>query len=117
MRRGHGWTSAEQQWSGKATVEDNEVEAAVFDCLKGFDKCVPALQSRPTTDSHNQSHPPIYETFVRTSSSQWAIGRRTEDGVSGPTDVFVVLPPKGKDGSLVDAGDQLRKLERVYRDV
>ncbi|KAL8292280.1 hypothetical protein RQP46_001746 [Phenoliferia psychrophenolica] len=39
LRRGHGWTASEEQhWSGKATVEENEVEAAVFDCIKGFER-------------------------------------------------------------------------------
>ena len=57
----------------------------------------------------------ILETLIRTSSSQWAIGHRTAET---KTDVFVVLPPKfGKDGSLVDAADELRKLERAYRGV
>jgi hypothetical protein len=31
------------------------------------------------------------------------------------TDVFVVLPAKiGKEGSLVDAGEELRKFDRAY---
>ncbi|KAM0748984.1 hypothetical protein T439DRAFT_358121 [Meredithblackwellia eburnea MCA 4105] len=112
LRSGNGWATTEEQWSGKATVEENEVTMALFECYKGL-----------------SSHPPIHETLVRTSSSQWAIGKRSDD-VASPskstfsssqgsmTDVYVVLPAKvGKDGSLIDASDELRKLERAYKGV
>lgn len=66
----------------------------------------------------HDSKPPILESFIRLSSSQWVICRR-EDDTAGPTmnksDVYVVLPAKfGKEGSLVDAAEELRRYDRAY---
>lgn len=57
------------------------------------------------------------------SSSQWVVGRRSEElaglAAASPattlTDVFVILPAKvGRDGSLVDAAEELRRFDRVF---
>lgn len=63
------------------------------------------------------SDPPILETFIRSSTSQWIIARRSDSTTSlstaiSATDIYAVLPSKVS--SLVDAGDELRKLERTY---
>lgn len=71
------------------------------------------------------SDPPIIESFVRLSSSQWVISRRAEDAnasaastgtqVSNASDVYIVLPAKvGKEGSLVDAAEELRRFDRAF---
>ncbi|KAI5475330.1 hypothetical protein MNV49_001599 [Pseudohyphozyma bogoriensis] len=106
LTRTHGWPSDEEHWSGKPAGDDEEVAATLFDCIRGL-----------------ETYPPILETFVRVSSSQWIVSRRSPDAVVSPftstavspTDFFAVLPGKvGKDGSLIDAGEELRKLERAY---
>ncbi|GAA5858892.1 hypothetical protein JCM1840_006605 [Sporobolomyces johnsonii] len=87
--------------------------------------------------------PPILESLTRLSTSHWVLHRRTLDPVLSPspspspisvspsppaagagkksppgtTDVFAVLPPKnakGRDASLIDAADELRRLERAF---
>ncbi|GAA5915974.1 hypothetical protein JCM5296_000500 [Sporobolomyces johnsonii] len=91
-------------------------------------------------DSFRSLHaaPPILESLTRLSTSQWVLHRRTLDPVLSPspisvspsppatngkkstpgtTDVFAVLPPKnskGRDASLIDAADELRRLERAF---
>ncbi|ORY74096.1 hypothetical protein BCR35DRAFT_353984 [Leucosporidium creatinivorum] len=99
------WSAKEESWSGKSSQEENEVNAALFDSVRGY-----------------ASDPPILESLVRLSSSQWLISRRSEElprtiasAATTLTDIFVVLPAKvGKEGSLVDAGEELRKFDRAY---
>lgn len=129
MSTAHHWPSPDAKWSGQAGAEvENEVDAALYECLRG---CARYSHSGP--DSVHQiflltnlpcfvcaSEPPILESFVRLSSSQWVIGRRDDDHASASpltdrTDIFVVLPAKvGKEGSLVDAAEELRRFDRAY---
>ncbi|GAA6032183.1 hypothetical protein JCM8097_007112 [Rhodosporidiobolus ruineniae] len=81
-----------------------------------------------------KSSPAILESLTRLSTSQWAVHRRNLDPSSpfsnsahsssspsppatDPTDVYAVLPAKnakGKEASLLDAAEELRKVGRAY---
>ncbi|GAA5931379.1 hypothetical protein JCM1841_002797 [Sporobolomyces salmonicolor] len=99
-----------------------ESSAALLDCFRSL-----------------HAAPPILESLTRLSTSHWVLHRRTLDPIlspsptSGPpsptaaaadaksppgtTDVFAVLPPKnskGRDASLIDAAEELRRLERAF---
>ncbi|KAM0786336.1 hypothetical protein ACM66B_001809 [Microbotryomycetes sp. NB124-2] len=106
------WPTNEHSWSGKADDGDEaEITLALLDANKRL----------------NESSAGAVETFARLDSSQWVLSRRTEEsgllgsavGRAGPVattnDVFIVLPSKlnGKDGSLVDAAEELRKLDQA----
>lgn len=107
LTRSHGWPSNDEVWAAQTSVESSDAAATLFDCLRG---------------SENSSSPAL-ETFVRINTSEWVVSRRSLDSVVspmtstsvGPTDVYAVLPATvGKEGSLVDAGEEMRKLDRAY---
>ncbi|BGP17795.1 hypothetical protein JCM10213v2_005837 [Rhodosporidiobolus nylandii] len=74
--------------------------------------------------------PPILESVTRLASSQWAVHRRSFDSSSpfssssapsstatNSTDVYAILPArtgKGKEASLLDAAEELRRVSRAY---
>ncbi|BGO95475.1 hypothetical protein NBRC10512_007730 [Rhodotorula toruloides] len=73
------------------------------------------------------AHPRALESVTRLSSSRWSLHRRfsvplAPNAETGPsavdtTDIFAILPSKaanGKDLSLIDAADELRRIERAY---
>ncbi|BGP01483.1 hypothetical protein NBRC10513v2_005125 [Rhodotorula toruloides] len=74
------------------------------------------------------AHPRVLESFTRLSSARWSLHRRfstplAPNAETGPsavdtTDVFAILPSKcaanGKDFSLIDAAEELRRIERAY---
>ncbi|GAA5852439.1 hypothetical protein JCM8547_006784 [Rhodosporidiobolus lusitaniae] len=78
-----------------------------------------------------KSAPLILESLTRLSSSSWVVHRRaldstspfssshsfTSTATSHPTDVYAVLPAKtsrGKDASLLEAAEELRRVARAY---
>lgn len=34
----HAWPAKEESWSGKSSQEENEVNAALFDCVRGYSR-------------------------------------------------------------------------------
>ncbi|BGP33489.1 hypothetical protein JCM10296v2_005293 [Rhodotorula toruloides] len=73
------------------------------------------------------AHPRVLESVTRLSCARWSLHRRFSTPLApsaqiGPsavdtTDVFATLPSKaanGKDLSLIDAADELRRIERAY---
>ncbi|SCV70503.1 BQ2448_1897 [Microbotryum intermedium] len=95
------WPTPEDSWSGKAAIEDYDVEEGLFDCVRGV-----------------VQEPMVIESCVRLASSQWIVNRRIEDVTSMTVmDVYAVLPANvrtGSDGSLVAASEELRRLERSF---
>ncbi|GAA5904149.1 hypothetical protein JCM6882_003960 [Rhodosporidiobolus microsporus] len=100
-----------------ATAEEVEASAALIESYRGV-----------------EGSPPILESLTRLSTSQWVVHRRAVDpsvpfssstssstspstATTHPTDVYAVLPAKttrGKDASLLDAAEELRKVARAY---
>ncbi|BGP25924.1 proteophosphoglycan 5 [Rhodotorula toruloides] len=73
------------------------------------------------------SHPRVLESVSRLSSTRWSLHRRFSTTLAldakiglpaiDTTDVFAILPSRGangKDLSLIDAADELRRIERAY---
>ncbi|KAK4050271.1 hypothetical protein OIV83_003592 [Microbotryomycetes sp. JL201] len=113
------WPMNEHSWSGKADDDEADILSALVDANQRLNR-----------------FPESVESFIRLgSSSHWVVARRTDDnpttsksGVcaaqesgsavtqTSKTVVFVVLPAKfGKDGSLVDAAEELRRLDMAYQ--
>ncbi|GJN90360.1 hypothetical protein Rhopal_003371-T1 [Rhodotorula paludigena] len=81
-------------------------------------------------DSYRSLHssPAVLESLTRLSTTPWVLHRRSEDpsfpspssaaASPSPTDAYAVLAgrnSKGKEASLVDAADEIKKLLAVYR--
>ncbi|GAA5998537.1 uncharacterized protein JCM10292_002766 [Rhodotorula paludigena] len=81
-------------------------------------------------DSYRSLHssPAVLESLTRLSTTPWVLHRRSDDpsfpslssaaASSSPTDAYAVLAgrnSKGKEASLVDAADEIKKLLAVYR--
>ncbi|KAG0149072.1 hypothetical protein CROQUDRAFT_59882 [Cronartium quercuum f. sp. fusiforme G11] len=98
------WLSKNELWSGKQT---NEKEAEI--CL-GILEC---LKDQPTEIF------PIKETFIRTETGQWIINKKIpKNNISSSTteiDAILVLPTGS--GTLIEADNEMRKLERVSEQV
>ncbi|GAA5981391.1 hypothetical protein JCM11641_005304 [Rhodosporidiobolus odoratus] len=100
--------------SGSAAGEESESSLALLDSYRSL-----------------HTNPPLLESLTRLSTSQWVVHRRSLDPTSpfrtsyssltttaaSPMDVFAVLPArtrKGKEASLLDAAEELRRVGRAY---
>ncbi|GAA5832422.1 hypothetical protein JCM11251_006449 [Rhodosporidiobolus azoricus] len=114
----HGiMTSSQGAPTETTAAEEAEASAALLEAYRGVDSSSPTLES-----------------LTRLSTSQWVVHRRSLDpsspfspssslssvspvAATHPTDVYAILPAKttrGKDASLLDAADELRKVARAY---
>lgn len=99
----HGFppASAEGHWSGKASASADELDAtaALFEAFR-----------------QSAGQLGVVESFVRLGSGQWVIREEGEvEGDGEAREVYVALPGKvGKEGSLVDAAEELRRVKRGY---
>lgn len=91
----NNWPTGNDAWSGRNSIEAQEVEGTLFDCYRSL-----------------QSEPKILETFIRLNSKHWIFASRHSEAISSERkDVYAVLPSKiGKEGSFIDASEEIRKL-------
>ena len=109
-----------EDWSGKENDEETEINAALVAAVTGMRSLVRRLSNLVRTSSLSHRAPHIIESCVRTNSSHWVLSRKLDDLAhttpSISTEVYLVLPPKiGKEGSIIDAEEEMRALERRLR--
>jgi hypothetical protein len=114
-----------------ATADEAEASLALLESFRALKSSVflPLLIPSLVTNEHGlHSSPSTLESLTRLSTSQWVVHRRNVDSSSPfhssapsatthPMDIYGVLPAKtsrGKDASLLDAAEELRKVGRAY---
>ncbi|KAG0656088.1 hypothetical protein C6P46_000456 [Rhodotorula mucilaginosa] len=110
-------TSSRDAAAGTHSAHGNAAAAA--------DEADEAESAAALLDSYRSLHssPPILESITRLSSARWALHRQhttSPPSVSLPRrtrEVYAIVPSRnarGRELSLVDAADELRRIERAY---
>ncbi|KAK4051977.1 hypothetical protein OIO90_004507 [Microbotryomycetes sp. JL221] len=126
---GH-WPLQIESWSGKEDSDEQDVTQVLIESNKRINDEPRVLEtfvrlgnsqwilSRRTEDVVDFDEPrSVTNAELDKDMSQVGVRMNQQATVkTSVTDVFVVLPPKvGKDGSLVDAAEELRKFDQAYQ--
>jgi hypothetical protein len=118
----HLWPAKDELVSGgKQHTAEADIMATVWSARQRFHSSVSLSLPLLCPGSMRLTCSPVYsklaalETFVRTGSSRWVVAQRrsaptTATSSSHATESYLVLPKTvGKEGSLIDADNELRK--------